>query len=134
MSFAVRSMFAAFVAFSAASSPAPLLAAPGHSAANGGQVQQIGPYEVELVVKGTDVSLYVLDSQDKQVDVAKFTAVATVLAKGNEQKAIDLRPAGGNRLAGKVDFAVDGKFRATVSLRTPAGEAGKGRYSLDPGR
>ncbi len=105
--------------------------ARAHSASNGGQVQQIGPYEVELVVKGADVTLFVLDSQDKKVDVAAFSATATVLAKGNEQKVIELKPAGDNKLGGKVEFAFDGKFRATVSLKTPAGEAGKGRYALD---
>ena len=105
--------------------------ASAHGAANGGQIQQIGPYEAELVVKGSDITLFVLDSQDKKVDVSAFSATATVLAKGNEQKLIELKPAGDNKLGGKVEFAFDGKFRATVSLKTPAGEAGKGRYSLD---
>ncbi len=54
-----------------------------------------------------------------------------VLAADKTQKTIDLKPSGDNRLAGKVDFPVDGKFRATVTLKTPAGEAGKGRYRLD---
>jgi hypothetical protein len=103
-----------------------------HAAPNGGQIQQIGAYEAELVVKGSDVMLYVVDDKEKKVDASRLSATAVVLAKGNQQKTLELTPSGENRLSGKADFQVDGKFRATVTLKTPAGEAGKGRYSLDP--
>jgi hypothetical protein len=34
-----------------------------------------------------------------------------------------------------VDFPVEGRFRATVTLREAGGgEVGRGRYSLDPAR
>lgn len=102
-----------------------------HAAPNGGQIQKIGAFEGELVVKGTDVTLYVVDSDEKKVDAAPLSATASVLAKGNVQKTVEMRPAGDNKLSGKVDFPVEGKFRATVSLRTASGEAGKARYSLD---
>lgn len=107
--------------------------AQGHSHAspNGGQIQKIGSYEGELVLKGSDVTLYVVDGDEKKVDAAPLSATATVLAKGNVQKTVELKPAGDNRLTGKVDFPIEGKFRATVALRTPSGEAGKARYSLD---
>lgn len=113
--------------------PIPALAqAHSHAAPNGGQLQQIGPYEAELVVRGSEVALYVVDEKEQKVDASKMSATAVVLAKGNQQKTVSLQPAGDNKLTGKVDFAVDGKFRATVTLKTPAGEAGKGRYNLDP--
>ncbi|MBX9934310.1 MAG: hypothetical protein K2Y56_22805 [Methylobacterium sp.] len=102
-----------------------------HAAPNGGQIQQIGAYEAELVVKGSDMMLYIVDDQEKKVDVSKFSATAVVLAKGNQQKTVEMIPSGENRLVGKVDFPVEGKFRATVTFRTAAGEAGKGRYNLD---
>jgi nitrogen fixation protein FixH len=102
-----------------------------HAAPNGGQIQKIGSYEGELVVRGTDVILYVVDADEKKVDAAPLSATATILAKGNEQKTVELKPSGDNKLAGKVDFPVEGKFRATISLKTVAGEAGKARYNLD---
>lgn len=110
-----------------------LVHAQGHShaAPNGGQIKDIGPYEAELVLKGQDLMLYIVDGQEKKVDTAKFSASAVVLAKGNEQKSVELTPSGDNRLSGKMDFTVDGKVRATVTLKSPSGEAGKGRYSLD---
>jgi nitrogen fixation protein FixH len=102
-----------------------------HAATNGGQIQQIGSYEGELVVKGADVMLYVVDETEQKVDASKLSATAVVLAKGNEQKTVELKPAKDNVLSGKADFPVDGKFRATVTLKSGAAEVGKGRYSLD---
>jgi hypothetical protein len=102
----------------------------GHSH-HGGQEVKIGKYEAELVVKGTSVTLYLNDANDKQIDSSGFSATAVILAKGNQQKTIELKPAGENKLAGAFDFQVDAKFRATVTLKSSAGEVGKGRYNLD---
>ena len=121
-----------------ASALALALALPGtasaqhsHAAPNGGQIQAIGKFEGELVVKGAQATLFIVDDAEKKVDASAMTASAVVLAKGNQQKTVEMRPAGENKLVGAVDFPVEGKFRATVTLRTAAGEAGKARYSLD---
>lgn len=126
-------MFRTTLAAVALLSTSAIAHAQGHShaAANGGQIKDIGPYEAELVVKGSDLMLYIVDGQEKKVDTAKFSASAVVLAKGNEQKTVELTPSGDNRLSGKMNFTVDGKVRATVTLKSPSGEAGKGRYSVD---
>jgi nitrogen fixation protein FixH len=102
----------------------------GHSH-HGGQEIKIGNYQAELVVKGADVALFVNDAKDQKVDASGLTATAVVLAKGNQQKTIQLVPAGENKLAAKIDFPVEGKFRATVTLKNAGGELGKGRYNLD---
>lgn len=111
--------------------PGAALAQHSHAAPNGGQIQKIGSFEGELSIKGTQATLYVVDEAEKKVDVAAMTASATVLAKGNQQKVVEMKPAGENRLVGTVDFPIEGKFRATVTLRTASGEAGKARYNLD---
>ena len=90
-----------------------------------GQAQKIGKYEGELVVKGTTLTLYVLDEKDQKVDALKMSATAEVLAKGNEKKTVELKPAGENKLAGTGDFVTDGKLRATVTLVAAGTEAGK---------
>jgi hypothetical protein len=100
----------------------------------GGQEVKIGSYHAELLVKGSDVTLFVNDAKDQKIDASGFTATAVVLAKGNQQKTVQLVPAGDNKLAGKIDFAVEGKFRATVTLKNAGGELGKGRYNLDVAR
>ena len=107
--------------------------AGGHSHPHqGGQTQIIGPYEVELVVKGTEVTLFILDDKDQKVDAAPLSGTAEVLAKGNERKTITFKPAGDNKLSAEIDFPIEGKFRATVhSADAQGGEVGKGRYDLD---
>lgn len=102
-----------------------------HAAAHGGQVKKVGAYEAELVVKGADVQLYLLDDKDRKVDAARLSATAVVLARGNEQKTIELKYVNDNMLSGRADFPVDGKFRATLTLKSGSTEAGKARYSLD---
>jgi hypothetical protein len=102
----------------------------GHSH-HGGQEVKIGKFEAELVVKGAEVTLYVNDANDQKIDASSFSATAVVLAKGNQQKSISLAPAGENKLVGKVDVPIEGKFRATVTLKNSSGELRKGRYNLD---
>lgn len=80
------------------------------------------------------MALYVVNEKEEKVDASKFSATAVVLAKGNVQKTIELKAAGENKLSGTIDFDVDGKFRATVTLRAATGEIGKARYSLDVAR
>lgn len=124
----VRTAFAACVVMS------PVFAwAQGHghshASAHGGQIQMIGAYEAEPVVKGGEMMLYVIDEKDEKVDATKFSAMAVVLARGNELKTVELKPAKDNMLSGRADFAVDGKFRATVTLKSGSTEIGKGRYN-----
>lgn len=112
--------------------PAIAVAQAGHGHSHrGGQEVKIGSYEVELVVAGSDMTLYVNDSDDRKVDAASFSATAVVLAQGNQQRTVELTPGGDNKLIGKIDFATDSRFRATVTLRNAKGEIGKGRYNLN---
>ena len=106
----------------------------GHGHAHTGQEQKLGPYEVELVVRGGEATLAISDEKDQPVDASRFSATAVALARGNERRTIEFRPAGANRLAGRVDFPFDGKFRATVTLRGPGGDLGQARFNVDPAR
>ncbi|MFP5512365.1 MAG: hypothetical protein ACLGJC_04710 [Alphaproteobacteria bacterium] len=101
-----------------------------HTAPHGGQIQNIGTYEAELVVKGTELTLYLVDKDEKEVPSNGFEATAVVLAKDG-QKPVALKPNGNNKLTGTADFTYEGKFRATVTLTSAGKEVGKGRYSLD---
>ena len=92
----------------------------GHSH-RGGQEVRIGSYEVELVVAGSEMTLHVNDTKDQKVDAAGFSATAIVLAKGNQQRTVELAHGGDNKLVGKIDFATDTRFRATVTLRNAEG-------------
>lgn len=107
--------------------------AHSHAAPNGGQIQQIGKaVEGELLVKGSDLTLFLVDESERKIDAASYSAMASVLARGNQQKTVELKPAGDNRLAARIDFPVDGKFRASLTLKKGAAEVGKARFNLDP--
>jgi hypothetical protein len=103
----------------------------GHSHRGGQEVRIGGIYEVELVVGASEMTLHINDTKDQEVDGTGFSASAIVLAKGNQQKTVELAHAGENRLVGKLDFPTDPRFRATVTLRNAKGEIGKGRYNLN---
>ena len=130
-------MAAAAAAWIAAAPPSTAWAqgaGGAHGHAHTGQEQKIGPYEVELAVRGGDATLEILDDKEQPVDASRFSATAVALARGNERRTIEFRPAGANRLAAKVDFPFEGKFRATVTLRGPVGDVGQALFNVDPTR
>lgn len=96
--------------------------------------QKLGSYEGELVYKGSEITLLVVDSAEQKVDASKMSATAVVLDKSNAQKTVELRPAGENRLTGKIDFPVDTKLRATVTLKSANAEVGRARFTVDQTR
>ena len=59
-----------------------------------GQEQKIGPYEIELAVKGSEATLAISDERDQPVDASAFSATAVALARGNERRTMEFRPAG----------------------------------------
>ena len=114
---------------------APALArAQGHGHAHSGNEVKIGRFEVGLEVRGRQATLSIVDEKEQPVDASAFGATAVVLARGNERRTLEFGPAGGNRLVAPVDFQVDGKFRATLTLRGPGGDLGTGRFNVDPVR
>lgn len=119
------------LALSVALSPGLAMAQEHGHAHNEGAVEKIGQYEAELEVRGSELTLRLRNSADKEVPADGFEATAVVLSKDG-RKTVALQPAGGNALWGKGDFSYSGKFRATVTLSGPTGEIGKGRYTFDP--
>ena len=109
-------------------------ASGGHGHAHSGQEQKIGPYEVELTIRGSEATLTILDDKEQPVDATRIGATAIALARGNERRTVEFRHAGANRLGARLDFPFDGKFRATVTLRGPSGSLGSARYNVDPQR
>lgn len=126
------SMFSIYLAALAISAVIPTLApAQSHShAANGGQTQQIGSYEVELVVKGYEARLYVLDANERPAKISEFSASAEVLTEDSATKNVQFSPGQGDFLASSVDFPFRDKFRAAITLKHNGIEVGKGRYNL----
>ncbi len=117
---------------------AAFLAAAPHAAfahgtppvpAHGGQVVEDSAENwVELVIKGDQLTVYVLDEAKAPVPSAKLTGKATVLVGGKSQQ-VALAPADANSLNGRLDPAATGKVTAVLSLAV-AGKPTQARLTV----
>lgn len=85
-------------------------------AAHGGEIQDAQGVWVELVVKASDVAIYVMTEDHKPVSSAQVTGSATVLVEGKSYK-VELSPGRANSLQGKLSVAATGRIVATVALK-----------------
>jgi hypothetical protein len=86
------------------------------AASHGGLVQEAGEMYLELVVKGTDVTVYVLDQARKPVPGTQAAGTATVLVDGKSHK-VELKAAEGNSLHAVLPVEATGRIVATVALK-----------------
>lgn len=85
-------------------------------AAHGGDLQEAAETWLELVVKGNDVKVYVLDHAHKPIPASRVSGTATVLVEGKSHK-VELSPAEGNAVQGKLPVSAMGRIVAAVALR-----------------
>ncbi|MDN3626863.1 adenylosuccinate synthase [Methylobacterium isbiliense] len=95
-------------------------------AAHGGLMQEAQALWVELVVKGTDVAVYVVDHDHKPVPAAQVSGTATVLVGGQSYK-VELNAAG-DCVQGRLPAPVTGNVVATVALKV-GGKAVSARFT-----
>jgi hypothetical protein len=115
--------------------------APGnafaHSVVNGphgGEVEDAtpGPIHIETVVKGTTVTVYLADENDKALPVTGATGTVIVLA--NQKKfSIPLAPTDAGMLTGTGSFASDPNMKALVTL-TVSGVKQQALFSMLSGQ
>jgi hypothetical protein len=85
---------------------------------NGGQVKDAGKYHLELVVKDTALTVYVIGNKDAKVATKSATGSATVLA-GKTTSSVKLEPRGENALAGSGGFQPAPDMKVVVSVTLP---------------
>ncbi|AYO86681.1 adenylosuccinate synthase [Methylobacterium brachiatum] len=85
-------------------------------AAHGGLMQEAQELWVELVVKGTDVAVYVVDEARKPVPATQISGTATVLVGGQSYK-VELSASGGDGVQGRLPAPVTGNVVAAVALK-----------------
>ena len=111
---------------------APSLGADQHDhakvGANGGQVMDAGPYHLELVVKGQELTLYVLDDKNSKISVDGAKASAIVMS-GSAKTTILLTPTSGNALKGAGDFQAKEDMRVLLSLTLPGKGTQQARFT-----
>ncbi|MEL6065204.1 adenylosuccinate synthase [Methylobacterium sp. DCY52] len=96
-------------------------------ATHGGLMQEAQELWVELVVKGADVAVYVLDHTGKPVPATQISGTATVLVGGQSHK-VALSAAGEDSVQGKLPAPVTGNVVATVALKVD-GKAVSARFT-----
>ena len=79
-------------------------------------MQEAAEMWLELVMQGTDISVYLLDGSQKPVPASEITGTVTVLV-ANQMHKITLTPARGNGLHGTLPVAATGRVATTVSLK-----------------
>lgn len=99
---------------------------------NGGVVEEVGKYHVELVMKSDELRAFVIDAKDAKVDTKGAEATATVLT-GKEKSTVKLAPAGGNALAGAGRFDPAAGAKVVLSLTLPGQGATQARFTIAPG-
>lgn len=89
------------------------------AALHGGLVQEASEMYLELVVKGSDVTVWVLSEDRKPVPAAQISGTATVLVGGKSHK-VELDAAEANSVRGKLPVEAKGRVVATVALKVGA--------------
>ena len=78
---------------------------------NGGQVQDVGPYHGEMLARDNEITLFLLDHNDRPVSARGASGTAIVLSEGRQQTLAFAPRADGAALV------ATGEFRAAPGLR-----------------
>jgi hypothetical protein len=112
MKFSTASFLAAL-----AIAPLPVLAHGDRpQPVHGGEIQDAQGVWVEFLVKGSDVTVYVMSEDHKPIPAQQISGTATVLIDGKSYK-VDLSPGDANSVKGTLPIAASGKLIATVALK-----------------
>lgn len=99
--------------------------AKGH---NGGRIADAGNYHVELVAKGEQVEVYLIDHNNKQMTLSGYKGVA-ILGAGGKSQRIVLESADGARLAGKAEAALPAQPKGVVQITPPNGKTVQAKFN-----
>lgn len=114
--------------------PAAALAHTGKGP-HGGPLADAGPYYVELLVKGSELRIFVFDDKTSApVGTAGATGTAVVLI-GQKEAKVALQPAAGQQAAGgemdgKAPAAVGAGARIVVLVKMPGKPSVVARFAI----
>jgi len=90
---------------------------------NGGQVQDIGAYHGEMLVKDGEITLFLFDHNDRPLPTAGASGTAILLAEGRQQTLTFAPRADGAALIATGDFRAVPGMRVVVQLVLRPGQA-----------
>ncbi|MBI3355985.1 MAG: hypothetical protein HY038_04305 [Nitrospirae bacterium] len=98
------------------------------TAPHGGQLRMVGPYHLELVAKGGELTVYVTDHADNKISMDRGQGKATV-ETGQTRTQIGLHPVGDNMLKGSGVFSLTPDTVVIVFFRLPDQDAHSARFT-----
>lgn len=110
------------------------LAALAHEVAkgpNGGPVVDSGGHHVEMVAKGTDLTLFLTGEGDKPLASAGTRNARAIVQDGGRTATVPLQPAEPNRLVGTLTSPLGSGARVVVSATMADGHAVQARFVKD---
>jgi len=94
---------------------------------NGGQQVDAGDYHVEMVAKGTALTVYLRDDKDKPVDAKGSKATGVFVIAGSPQR-IELAPESANKLTGTSPVALPAALKGAVNITLPNGKTVQAKF------
>lgn len=107
----------------------PVLAHSGNVGPNGGQMQEVSGYHLELVAGEGELSIYLTDGDSNPVATEGITGSALVLADKKKAK-VTLSPGGDNVVTGEGDFALADGMKVVVTVTLAGGEKLRARFAF----
>ncbi len=98
---------------------------------HGGQVRMAGPYHLELVVTGAEVTLYVNDHADNPIATADGSAKVIIRWGKRNRYVVVLAPAGENLLRGTGEFKLGKANDISVLLALPGRDPQRAKFRID---
>ncbi|SEO10848.1 hypothetical protein SAMN05216404_111111 [Nitrosospira multiformis] len=101
-----------------------------HAAPHAGQMRMAGPYHLELVTKDKELTVYVTDHADAQINTEGGVGKAALqVGKAKPKTSIKLEPAGNNIMKGTGDFVLTPETVVVVFVKLPEQEAQSARFT-----
>ena len=117
-----------FLAFLLAVSPVSALAHEIAKGPNGGPVVDSAGHHVEMVVKGTDLVLFLTEDADKPLASAGTKNARAIVQDGGKTATVALQAAEPNRLVGTLTQPLGKGARVVVSATMADGHAVQARF------
>lgn len=94
---------------------------------NGGRQADAGDYHVEMIAKGTGLTVYLHDEKDKPVDAQGHRAIGIFVVGGKPQR-IELNAENANRLSGTSTVPLPGSLKGVVQITLPTGKTVQAKF------
>ena len=94
---------------------------------NGGPQVDAGDYHVEMVAKGTALSVYVRDANNGPIDAEGYKATGIFVVDGKPQR-IELKADTDNKLTGTASVPLPATLKGIVQITLPTGKTVQAKF------